>query len=50
MAELDAKMKELDVQMQALDKQMDDASAKANEQMDALIERLVKTGVAQLTP
>jgi septal ring factor EnvC (AmiA/AmiB activator) len=44
MAELDAKMKELDVQMQALDKQMDDASAKANAQMDALIERLVKSG------
>ena len=46
MAELDAKMKELDVQMQALDKQMDEASAKADAQMDALIERLVKSGVA----
>ena len=50
MAELDAKMKELDVQMQALDKQMDDASAKADAQMDALIERLVKTGAAQEAP
>jgi bla regulator protein BlaR1 len=47
MAELDERMKELDVQMQALDKQMDAASAKADAQMDALIERLVKTGVAQ---
>ena len=50
MAELDAKMKELDVQMQALDKQMEDASAKADAQMDALIERLVKTGAAQPAP
>ena len=50
MAEFDAKMKELDVQMQALDKQMEDASAKADAQMDALIERLVKTGVAQPAP
>jgi bla regulator protein blaR1 len=47
MAELDAKMKELDVQMQALDKQMEAASAKADAQMDALIERLVKGGAAQ---
>jgi beta-lactamase regulating signal transducer with metallopeptidase domain len=47
MAELDARMKELDVQMQTLDKQMDSASAKADAQMDALIERLVKSGAAQ---
>ncbi len=47
MAELDAKMKELDVQMQALDKQMNAASAKADAQMDGLIERLVKSGAAQ---
>jgi len=33
-----------------LDKQMEDASAKADAQMDALIERLVKTGVAQPAP
>ena len=50
MAELDAKMKELDVQMQALDKQMESASAKADAQMDALIERLVKTGAAHEAP
>ena len=50
MAELDARMKELDVQMQVLDKQMDEVSAKADAQMDALIERLVKSGAAHEAP
>jgi bla regulator protein blaR1 len=47
MADLDAKMKELDVQMEALDKEMEAASAKADAQMDALLERLVKAGTAK---
>jgi bla regulator protein blaR1 len=47
MAELDAKMKELDVQMEALDKQMEAASAKADAEMDALLERLVQSGTAK---
>jgi bla regulator protein BlaR1 len=47
MADLDEQMKTLDAQMAELDRKMDQASAKADDELRALFERLVADGTAQ---
>jgi hypothetical protein len=50
MEDFDAEMRKLSAEMDVLSGQMEEASAKANEEMLALVERLIANGVAHPAP